>query len=171
MNFLRNLSIRYKLLALTLIPLVLALVIIFNVLSENYQVLADMEQAQELGSLNTVASQLIHELQKESGFSVGYLSAEGKKFSTDLTDQIKSTKQKSSDYKDVANLFNTSGNSLQLTSLISSIDDQFKMLNNIRIGVRGQTIPSNEIVQYYIKLNSSLLAISSLISTLLTTNR
>jgi methyl-accepting chemotaxis protein len=167
MNFLRNLSIRYKLLALTLIPLVLALVIIFNALSENYQVLADMEQAQELGSLNTVASQLIHELQKESGFSVGYLSAEGKKFSTDLTEQIKSTKQKSSDYKDVANLFNTSENSLQLTSLISSIDDQFKMLNNIRIGVRGQTIPSNEIVQYYIKLNSSLLAISSLISTLI----
>jgi methyl-accepting chemotaxis protein len=167
MNFLRNLSIRYKLLALTLIPLVLALVVIFNALSKNYQVLSDMEKAQELGALNTVASQLIHELQKESGFSVGYLSAKGNKFSTDLTEQITRTKQKSSDYQDVANQFNTSENSLQLTSLISSIDHQFEMLSNIRIGVRGQTIPSNEIVQYYIKLNSSLLAISSLISTLI----
>jgi methyl-accepting chemotaxis protein len=167
MNFLRNLSIRYKLLALTLIPLVLALVVIFNALSKNYQVLSDMEKAQELGALNTVASQLIHELQKESGFSVGYLSAKGNKFSTDLTEQITRTKQKLSDYQDVANQFNTSENSLQLTSLISSIGHQFEMLSNIRIGVRGQTIPSNEIVQYYIKLNSSLLAISSLISTLI----
>ena len=165
MSFLRNLSIRYKLLALTLIPLLLALVVIFNMLSKNYQVFADMQQAQELEALNTVASKLIHELQKESGFSIGYLSAKGKKFSTDLTEQITSTKQQLFDYQDVANQFNKKENSQQLTSLISSIDQQFEMLGNIRIGVKEQNIPSDEIVQYYIKLNRSLLAISRIIST------
>ena len=165
MSFLRNLSIRYKLLALTLIPLLLALVVIFNMLSKNYQVFADMQQAQELEALNTVASKLIHELQKESGFSIGYLSAKGKKFSTDLTEQIASTKLQLFDYQDVANQFNKKENSQQLTSLISSIDQQFEMLGNIRIGVKEQNIPSDEIVQYYIKLNRSLLAISRIIST------
>lgn len=165
MNFLRNLSIRYKLLALTVIPMLLALVIIFNILSKNYQVFVAMQQAQELGVLNTVASKLIHELQKESGFSVGYLSAKGKKFSIDLTNQITSTEQKLTDYRQVSNQFNTPESSQQLTNLISSIDQQFEMLGNIRLGVTEQNISSNETVQYYIKLNSSLLVISRLIST------
>jgi methyl-accepting chemotaxis protein len=165
MNFLRNLSIRYKLLALTLIPLLLALVVIFNMLSKNYQVFADMQQAQALEALNTAASKLIHELQKESGFSVGYLSAKGKKFSTDLTNQVITTELQLTDYKEVANQFTTSEQSQQLTSLILSIDQQFEMLGNIRIGVKDQNTPSNEIVEYYITLNSSLLSISRLIST------
>jgi methyl-accepting chemotaxis protein len=165
MNFLRNLSIRYKLLALTLIPMLLALVVIFNMLSKNYQVFADMQQAQELEALNTAASKLIHELQKESGFSVGYLSAKGKKFSTDLTNQVITTELQLTDYKEVANQFTTSEQSQQLTSLILSIDQQFEMLGNIRIGVKDQNTPSNEIVEYYITLNSSLLSISRLIST------
>ncbi|TMS80537.1 methyl-accepting chemotaxis protein [Pseudoalteromonas sp. S554] len=165
MSFLRNLSIQYKLLALTSIPLLLALVVIVNMLSKNYQVFADMQQAQELEALNTVASKLIHELQKESGFSIGYLSAKGKKFSTDLIEQVASTNQQLFDYQDVAIQFNTTDNSQQLSSLISSIDQQFEMLGNIRIGVKEQNIPSNEIVQYYIKLNRSLLAISRIIST------
>ena len=165
MNFLRNLSIRYKLLALTFIPLLLALVVIFNILSKNYHVFAAMQEAQELEALNTVASKLIHELQKESGFSVGYLSAKGKKFDTDLTNQITATELQLTVYRQVANQFNTSETSLQLTDLISSIDQQFEMLGNIRLGVKEQNIPSDEIVQYYSKLNSSLLAISRLIST------
>jgi len=165
MNFLRNLSIRYKLLALTLIPILLALIVIFNMLSKNYHVFAAMQQAQTLEALNTVASKLIHELQKESGFSVGYLSAKGKKFSIDLTNQFTNTNQKLSGYQEIANQFNTSESSQQLTRLISSIDEQLKMLGNTRLGVKEQNIPSNEIVQYYIKLNSSLLAISRLIST------
>jgi methyl-accepting chemotaxis protein len=165
MNFLLNLSIRYKLLALTLIPMLLALIVIFNLLSKNYQVFANMQQAQELEVLNTVASKLIHELQKESGFSIGYLSAKGKKFGTDLTNQIINTDKKSSDYQNVASKFNASESSQQLTSLISSINQQFEMLGNIRIGVNEQNIPSNDIVQYYIKLNRSLLAISRLIAT------
>lgn len=145
--------------------MVLALIVIFNILSKNYHVFAAMQQAQELEALNAVASKLIHELQKESGFSVGYLSAKGKKFSTDLTNQVISTEQKLTDYRQVSNQFNTSESSPQLTNLISSIDQQFEMLGNIRLGVTEQNIPSNEIVQYYIKLNSSLLAISRLIST------
>jgi methyl-accepting chemotaxis protein len=165
MNFLLNLSIRYKLLALTLIPMLLALIVIFNLLSKNYQVFANMQQAQELEVLNTVASKLIHELQKESGFSIGYLSAKGKKFGTDLTNQIINTDKTSSDYQNVASKFNASESSQQLTSLISSINQQFEMLGNIRIGVNEQNIPSNDIVQYYIKLNRSLLAISRLIAT------
>ena len=134
-------------------------------LSKNYQVFADMQQAQELEALNTVASKLIHELQKESGFSIGYLSAKGKKFSTDLIEQVASTNQQLFDYQDVAIQFNTTDNSQQLSSLSSSIDQQWEMLGNIRIGVKEQNIPSNEIVQYYIKLNRSLLAISRIIST------
>jgi methyl-accepting chemotaxis protein len=145
--------------------MLLALIVIFNLLSKNYQVFANMQQAQELEVLNTVASKLIHELQKESGFSIGYLSAKGKKFGTDLTNQIINTDKKSSDYQNVASKFNASESSQQLTSLISSINQQFEMLGNIRIGVNEQNIPSNDIVQYYIKLNRSLLAISRLIAT------
>jgi methyl-accepting chemotaxis protein len=165
MNFLRNLSIRYKLLALALIPLLLALVVVFSLLSKNYHVFATMQKAQELEVLNTVASKLIHELQKESGFSVGYLSAKGKKFATDLTNQITITEQQLSGYQKVADQFNKSESSQQLTNLFLSIAQQLDLLGNIRLGVKEQNMASSDVVDYYIKLNSSLLAISRLIST------
>lgn len=145
--------------------MLLALVVVLNMLSKNYHVFAAMQKAQTLEVLNTVASKLIHELQKESGFSVGYLSAKGKKFSTDLFNQITNTEQQLSDYKNVANQFSTSKTSQQLKSLFLFINQQVEVLGNIRLGVKEQNIPSSEIVQYYIKLNSSLLAISRLIST------
>lgn len=171
MKFLRDLSIRYKLLALTLIPLLLALVFIINGLLKNYQVFAAMQQAQTLESLNLAASELVDELQKEFGFSAGYLSAKGKKFSTDLTNQIVKTEQQLSHYKKVANQFNTAESGKSLTDLISSIEKQFQQLDQIRLGVNEQSMPNNDIVTYYTSLNRSLLTINRLISTLVDDKR
>lgn len=167
MNFLRNLSIRYKLLAITLIPLLLALVFIFNNLFKNYQIFAAMQQAQALGSINIVASELIHELQKERGFSAGYLSSKGKKFTADLTQQITKTKHQLSLYQKVVIQFDTANNNEQLISLLSSINKKLKTLSYIRLSVNEQTLSNNEMMNYYITLNRSLLAISRLISTLI----
>jgi methyl-accepting chemotaxis protein len=167
MKFLRNLTIRYKLLAITLIPLLLMLVFIFNNLFKNYQIFFKMEQAQALGALNIVASDLIHELQKESGFSAGYLSSKGKKFSTDLTGQITQTDLQLSQYQQVLNQLNTANNSEQLINLIAAIDIKLNALNAIRLGVNEQSLQSKKMNDYYTKLNRSLLSINRLISTLI----
>ncbi|MFT5757418.1 MAG: methyl-accepting chemotaxis protein [Alteromonadaceae bacterium] len=167
MKFLRNLTIRYKLLAITLIPLLLALVFIFNNLYKNYQVFADMQQAQSLGTLNQVASELIHELQKESGFSAGYLSSKGQKFSTDLADQLMKTEQQRSLYQQILTSFTSTDYSEKLISLLSVIEVQLNALSDIRLGVNKQRLHQDEMNDYYTGLNRSLLTINRLISTLM----
>jgi methyl-accepting chemotaxis protein len=167
MKFLRNLPIRYKLLVITFIPLLLALVFIFNNLLKNYQAFAEMEQAQALGTLTIAASGLIHELQKESGFSAGYLSSKGKRFSTDLTAQIIETEHKLSQYQQVLTSSNTKKYSKSLSKLMTVIETKLNRLNAIRFGVNGQTLPSNKINAYYADLNRSLLTINDIISTLM----
>ncbi len=167
MKFLRNLSIRSKLLALIVMPLVLALVFILNIPLEDFHIFSVMQQAQKIEELNIVASKLIHELQRENGFSLGFLSAKGKKFSSDLTEQIARTDKKLMNYQQVSARFNSARNNQQFSELILSIDHQFEMLGSFQQGVNQQNMPSKKIIEYYIKLNSSLLEINRLISTLI----
>ena len=91
MNFFKDLSIRYKLLLIALTPLIIALIFILNGVLKNYQVLSAMHKAQKLGILATTASQLVHQLQKERGFSAGYLGSKGRQFSTALNTQHNET--------------------------------------------------------------------------------
>lgn len=80
MTVFENLSIRYKLLFLATAPLLLALFFILAEVSKNYHALDAMHQPQSLGRLATTASDLVHEMQKERGFSAGFLGSKGKKF-------------------------------------------------------------------------------------------
>ena len=91
MNFLRNLSIRKKLLLVSLIPLValsyfLTVDIITSIGSKSItqQVYDDVIKAEAL-------SDVIHQIQQERGHSLGYLISTGKEEKTDLFTQREKT--------------------------------------------------------------------------------
>ena len=165
MIFLRDLSIRYKLLFLALGPLVLALTFILNSVFKNYQVLTSMSQAQRLGGLATTASQLVHELQKERGFSAGYLGSNGLKFSNELNTQLAATNNRLANYQQFVAQLEHDHYDPRLASVLSSIGQRMDKISNMRRDIRQQTLPVGDAIGYYTETNAVLLGISSIIST------
>lgn len=165
MIFLRDLSIRYKLLFLALGPLVLALIFILNSVFKNYQVLTSMSQAQKLGGLATTASQLVHELQKERGFSAGYLGSNGLKFSNELNTQLAATNNRLANYQQFVAQLEHDHYDPRLASVLSFIGQRMDKISNMRRDIRQQTLPVGDAIGYYTETNAVLLGISSIIST------
>ncbi len=80
MNFLRNLSIKFKILIIIVLPLGGYLFFATSSLFTSYQQLSSYNDIYSLSLLSNKISDLIHELQKERGASAGYLGSKGAKF-------------------------------------------------------------------------------------------
>ncbi|WP_166423303.1 nitrate- and nitrite sensing domain-containing protein [Paraglaciecola sp. 20A4] len=165
MNFFKDLSIRYKLLLLALTPLIIALVFILNSVLRNYQALSVMHKAQQLGILATTASQLVHQLQKERGFSAGYIGSKGLQFSTALNTQRKETDLQLNQYQLFIEQLERDRYDQRLSTLLTSLTQRFEKLNNMRQRISQQVVPVGEAIGYYTTTNALLLSISSVIST------
>lgn len=87
MSFLNRFTLKSKIIALILIPLIAMMILMaislnttHSALSENKQLLSQIIIAEEL-------SLLIHEMQKERGMSAGFLASSGQKFKGELQQQ------------------------------------------------------------------------------------
>ena len=165
MTVFKNLSIRYKLLFLATAPLLLALFFILAEVSKNYHALDAMHQAQSLGRLATTASDLVHEMQKERGFSAGFLGSKGKKFSTDLNTQRNETDNRLVQYTQFVDQLETKNYDPRLSALLSSITVHLDKLGEIRKGITRQSLPVSKAIGFYTSANALLLNISGVIST------
>ena len=75
-----NLKIGPKLLLVLTIPIIGMLIFATMNLRDNLRTLDNMRTTQALVTVSTSAGNLIHELQKERGLSVGFLASKGEKF-------------------------------------------------------------------------------------------
>ncbi|MEH6709868.1 MAG: methyl-accepting chemotaxis protein [Paraglaciecola polaris] len=124
-----------------------------------------MSQAQRLGGLATTASQLVHELQKERGFSAGYLGSNGLKFSNELNTQLAATNNRLANYQQFVAQLEHDHYDPRLASVLSSIGQRMDKISNMRRDIRQQTLPVGDAIGYYTETNAVLLGISSIIST------
>ncbi|WP_161601744.1 methyl-accepting chemotaxis protein [Paraglaciecola polaris] len=124
-----------------------------------------MSQAQKLGGLATTASQLVHELQKERGFSAGYLGSKGLKFSNELNTQLAATNNRLANYQQFVAQLEHDHYDPRLASVLSSIGQRMDKISNMRRDIRQQTLPVGDAIGYYTETNAVLLGISSIIST------
>tara|TARA_R110001632_G_scaffold41444_1_gene104152 strand:- start:46945 stop:48933 length:1989 start_codon:yes stop_codon:yes gene_type:complete len=164
MTFFKDLSIRYKLLLIALTPLIIALIFILNGVLKNYQVLSSMHKSQKLGILATAASQLVHQLQKERGFSAGYLGSKGRQFSTALNTQHNETDLQLNKYQQFVEQLESERYDPRLSTLLTSLTQRLKKLYNMRQRISQQVVPVGEAIGYYTTTNALLLSISSVIS-------
>ncbi|WP_419810346.1 methyl-accepting chemotaxis protein [Bacterioplanoides sp.] len=99
MNFLKDASVKHKLLILLVLPLLAVLFLQSSVLKGQMNDLESMEHITQLAELAVVNSALAHEMQKERGMSAGYLGSGGKKFVDALPKQRQLTDQRLSEWK------------------------------------------------------------------------
>ena len=77
---LTNLSIKFRLLLLIIIPTTVILIFSTMAVKSQYEISQNMEKLYDLSLLNTKISALVHETQKERGFTAGFLGSSGDKF-------------------------------------------------------------------------------------------
>ena len=82
-----NLKIAPKLLLMVLVPVLAMLYFAGRDVATNLHEMRSLHETSILASLATIESAVIHEIQKERGMSVGFVSSKGEKFKSDLTAQ------------------------------------------------------------------------------------
>ena len=91
-------KLRSKLLLMLSLPVSGVLALSGYMLPEKWQQLSEAEAIHAVSESGLRASALVHELQKERGMSVGYISAKGEKFINELTAQRLLTDQRLADF-------------------------------------------------------------------------
>ena len=84
---LASLRVRGKLLALLTVPLFALLSVVSLNALEKWRTLQDMDELSSLVDIAVDAGEFIHELQKERGYSAGFISSKGKLFQSEVTEQ------------------------------------------------------------------------------------
>jgi len=156
MTFTKHLSIRAKLVLLTLLPLIGFICFAGHDLTRTYDEKIQLEETLILTKAAAVNSFLVHELQKERGASAGYLSSKGKKFKDIMIAQRASTDQKQ---QALQRFINNNKTIPALNALFIDISQQLNKLLTIRKRIDDFTISTADEVAFYTGLNAKLLSI------------
>ncbi|MEA3332507.1 MAG: methyl-accepting chemotaxis protein, partial [Pseudomonadota bacterium] len=157
MLFLKNLSLKVKLLLIVILPLVAFLWVSGSKLITDYQQVNSYQAIYELSLLSNSISNLVHELQKERGASAGFLGSGGKKFN----DKLKSQRSDTNGKKEILTKF-LSGFDLhrfdpELESKITKALTHLSIMDQERQAISRQQRTVKEAVVYYTSANTYLL--------------
>ncbi len=146
---LKNIHVRSKLFVLLAFP-VTALVVLsaFNALNK-YREMQDMASAMNVVELSVASGNLIHELQKERGFSAGFAAAKGAAFSSELTTQRQTTSAFRKTLQEKIDVFVAANPSSSLNPSFKSLLDRLNRLGNSRAQVDTFAVPVSEIISRY----------------------
>ncbi|MCV6608339.1 MAG: methyl-accepting chemotaxis protein [Campylobacterales bacterium] len=154
-----NLSIKNKLLIVTMIVTLGALFLLVNTTLTKMEYKSSLEKVDTLVDLSAVLSRLVHETQKERGASAGYLGSKGTKFVQKLPNQRKLTDKRLKEFYSFTNKVDYTQYPNSLKRSITSIKTQLKKLQEMRSGITAQTIPLGKTLKYYTSLNKKILDI------------
>lgn len=150
-------STHTKLIALFILPFLIFLVVSAIQIKENANKVADISKLENLVTLATHISSLIHETQKERGSTGIYLSSQGTLFSDQLRQQRIKTDTQIGELHDFLSTFkNTSYSDTFNHSLTKSID-KLVDLEGIRKKITLAQITTEQAISLYTKINGQLL--------------
>ncbi|NQY92900.1 MAG: methyl-accepting chemotaxis protein [Campylobacteraceae bacterium] len=154
---LKNMSIKQKLISILVIPLLVVVILVFNLLFESYSKNVHLEKFEKVIMMSTKIGQLIHEIQNERIFSVGFLVSEGDKFEKELLSQTKVTSKVLKEFELFLSDFDTSLYDKEFNGFLNKAKTQLKKLKVNRVKVIDLEIEPMDIIAYYTSINQSFL--------------
>lgn len=151
------LSIRYKLLALFIIPLFIFLVVSLVKIDESGNRAEKISELQQLTDLAIHISSLVHETQKERGVTGIFLSSEGQKFIHELQQQRKLTDDKKQVFVQFLASFDRANYSDSFNRSLTAATDQLDQLDNFRLAVMDMDVEVDRGLYFYTATNSLFL--------------
>ena len=158
MEFLKNISIKNKLLLNVVLPTITMIIMASFAISDHISLKSKYSEYETIVKLDLAISSLIHETQKERGATAGFLGSKGKKFSKKLPTQQASTDKKIAalqeyiETNDVTDVLEKDTHQY----LLSAIQD-LKRVESIRSQVLSQNIPTKQAITYYTQMNKKFL--------------
>ena len=156
-QWLKEISIKNKLLLNVVIPIVTVIIMASLVIIEKLENENNYSRYEKILQLDITVSKLVHETQKERGFTAGWLSSNGKKFSIELQDQRRVTD------KQRAILFQfLKDNSEELLEpeVKQHLDKalvELKKLDKVRSDIDALKIAAPIAINYYTQMNAKML--------------
>jgi len=152
-------TIKNKLLFLSVIVLVVIFAYAAKISYDSYYTYANDKKTQKLIEVSIKMSALLHELQKERGASAGFLSSNGTKFGDILPKQQKDTDVKIQELKTYCTTCDG-----EYSSLIKGKFD-LDSVKQMRERVNSLSISTKEEVAFYTALNKQIIDTISVLST------
>jgi len=155
----KNMTIKNKLLFLSVTVLVVIFAYAAKISYDSYYTYANDKKTQKLIEVSIKMSALLHELQKERGASAGFLSSNGTKFGDILPKQQKDTDVKIQELKTYCTTCDG-----EYSSLIKGKFD-LDSVKQMRERVNSLSISTKEAVAFYTALNKQIIDTISVLST------
>ena len=150
-------SIRTKLFALLLIPVTTLLFFGGQAFLEKTRVVHEMDTVVTLSDLGVRMSALVHECQKERGYTAGYLGSGGARFADKLPQQRTLTDQFVADLRAALTGFDPAPYNLAFRTRLRDALDSLDQLEATRSAVTALEIPTPEAIGYYTAMNGAFL--------------
>ena len=150
-------KIKTKLILLLAIPLIGFIAVSIKAINTNYAEVQLLEKLNKGIELSVKLSSLVHETQKERGFTAGFIGSNGTKFKDNLASQQETTNIKIDGLKLFLKLndFEKIDKSIHL-DLMSLIND-ISNIKEIRSQVKHHDIALGKALSYYTSMNSKML--------------
>ena len=152
-----NLNLKSKLILLLLFPVIGLLFLSITISYDRYQIYTKLEMLNKVILLSTKTKTLIYSLQKERGFSNGYIGSKGKSFYKEIINQKKETLQQQKELNNFLKNINIDyyGNDFKNT-FIKAISE-LNNINRIHKKIMDPNVDENEINSYYNRLITTLI--------------
>ena len=152
----KNLTIKSKLLLLSLVPLLALIYFTTQQTIHNIHFKNELERTQKLVDFSQKISLFIHETQKERGMSAGYVGSKGAKFKNELPKQRLVTNKRRKEFEQFIETFDFSNYPI-LKKHIESILKDLSQLDKKRVKITNNAYALKDTVAYYTQLNAKLL--------------
>ena len=159
MGFIKDVSVRLKLLLLISLPVLGLTYFSLLDLKHGSDIADNAEAIEQLVEIASENSALIHELQKERGASAGYLGSTGRQFGDVLRQQRQQTDRKLEKHQALMDKLRPHISNPDVLQSLSTTETQLAKLQAVRQGIDNLAIPSADAIAFYTKTNTLLLEI------------
>ena len=158
MEFLKNISIKNKLLINVILPTVTMIIMASFAIHTSINKSSEYAQYDTLVKLDTKISTLVHETQKERGATAGFLGSKGKKFAQRLPKQHAITDRKIQALKHFIEQKKSSAIlEVDTKEYLDKALQELSKIRAIRSAVLSQSIPAQKAIRYYTNMNTRFL--------------
>ncbi|MFY9079968.1 nitrate- and nitrite sensing domain-containing protein [Aliarcobacter cryaerophilus] len=152
-----KLSIKQKLIAIMLIPLVIVILLAAKLAYDSYRSLENLKSLDKVVILSTKIGTLVHETQKERGMTAGFIGSKGVKFKDELPRQREEVNKQITFLNEFLSDFDKSKYSDDFVKNLNSGLEKLKDLQGVRNSVNSLNIAAPIAIAYYTDTNTLLL--------------
>ena len=152
-----KLSIKQKLIAIMLIPLVIVILLAAKLAYDSYRSLENLKSLDKVVILSTKIGALVHETQKERGMTAGFIGSKGVKFKDELPRQREEVNKQITFLNEFLSDFDKSKYSDDFIKNLNSGLEKLKDLQGVRNSVNSLNIAAPIAIAYYTDTNTLLL--------------